>query len=71
MALNPDKCHFVILGCNKFFQYFSFKNTITKNFTEKKILGIVVDNSLNFKSHLKKICKKANQKSVHLHTFQN
>ena len=28
----------------------------------RKILGITIDNKLTFKSHLKKICKKANQK---------
>ena len=28
----------------------------------QKILGITIDNKLTFKSHLKNICKKANQK---------
>ena len=35
---------------------------IIKNVTEEKVLGIVIDNNLNFKSHMKKICEKANQK---------
>ena len=48
---------------NKPFPDFSFKNTIIKNVTEEKILGIVIDNNLNFKSHLKKIYEKANQKT--------
>ena len=61
MVLNPDKCHFPTLGFNKPFQDFSFKNTIIKNVTEEKILGIVIGNNLNFKSHKKKICEKANQ----------
>ena len=33
-----------------------------KNVSEEKILGITIDNKLSFKSHLKNICKKANQK---------
>ena len=61
MILNPDKCHY-FLGFNKPFPDFSFKNSIFKNATEEKILGIVIDNNLNFKSHMKKICEKANQK---------
>ena len=66
MALNPDKCHFLTLGF-KIFPDFFFENTIIKNFTEEKILGIVLDNNLNFKSHMEKL----NKSSVHLQEFQN
>ena len=62
MVLNPDKCHFITLGFNKPIPDFSFKNTIIKNVTEEKILRILIDNNLNFKSHMKKICEKAKQK---------
>ena len=62
MVLNPHKYHFLTLGFNKSFPDFSFKNTIIKNITEEKILEIVIDNNLNFKSNMKKICEKANQK---------
>ena len=60
--LNPDKCHFLTLGFNKPFPDFSFKNTIIKNVIEEKILGIVIDNNLNFKYHMKKTYEKANEK---------
>ena len=60
MVLNPDKCHFLTLGFNKPFLVFFFENTIIV--TEEKILGIVIDSNLNFKSQMKKICNKANQK---------
>ena len=33
-----------------------------KNSSEEKILGITIDNKLKFKSHVKKLCKKASQK---------
>ena len=62
MVPNPDKCHSLTLGFNKPFPDFSFESSIIKNVTEEKILGIVIDRNLNFKSHMKKICNKANQK---------
>ena len=49
MVLNPHKCHFLILGFNKLFPDFSFENTIIKNVTEEKILGIVIDNKRCYK----------------------
>ena len=52
VVLNPDKCHFLTQGFNNPFPDFSFKNTIIKNVTEEKILGIVIDNNFNFKSHI-------------------
>ena len=61
MILNPNKRHFLTLGVNKPLPDFSFENII-KNVTREKILGIVIDNNLNFKSHMKKTYKKANQK---------
>ena len=33
-----------------------------KMYEKKKLLGITIDNKLIFKSHLKNICKEANQK---------
>ena len=59
MVLNPGKCHFLTLGFNKPLPDFSFKNTIIKNVTDEKILGIVIDNN---QINNKKICEKANQK---------
>ena len=53
---------FLTLSFNKPFPDCSFENTIIKNVTEEKILRIVIDNYLNFKSHMKKICEKAKQK---------
>ena len=66
MILNPDKYHVLTLGFSKPFLAFSFKNTIIKNVTKEKILGVVIDNNLNFKSHTKEICEKANQKHTAL-----
>ena len=62
MVLNADKCHFLTVGFNKPFPDFSFNDATIKNVTKEKILRIVIDNKLYLKSHLKNICKRANQK---------
>ena len=62
MILNPDKCYFLTLGFQDAQPNFSYDNITIKNVSEEKILGITIDNKLTFKSHLKNICKKANQK---------
>ena len=50
------------LGQNTVNQTFVCDNTEMKNSKEDKILGVVIDNKLRFKSHVKNICKKASQK---------
>ena len=62
IVVNLDKRHFLTLDFNKAFPDFSIKNAIITNVTEEKILGIVIDNHLSFKSHMKKTCEKTNQK---------
>ena len=62
MTLNPDNCYFLTVGFQDTQSNFSYDNITIKNLSEDKILGITTDNKLTFKSHLKIICKKANQK---------
>ena len=62
VILNPDIYYFLTLPFQDTKPNFSHDNLIIKNVSEKNILGITVDNKLTFKSHLKNICKKANQK---------
>ena len=59
MVLSPDKFHFLTLGFNNFFPNFCFENTIIKNVTEEKTLGIVIDDNPNFRSLMKNICGKS------------
>ena len=47
---------------SKPFLDFSFENIIIKNVTEEKILGVLIENNFNFKSHVNNIYNKANQK---------
>ena len=41
---------------------FIFDNFIFNNSNEEKILGIIIDNKLTFKGHIKILCRKAAQK---------
>ena len=50
------------LGLTNSLPDFSYKDVIIKNTTQERVLGITIDNKLNFKAHLKNICKVANQK---------
>ena len=41
---------------------FVYDNNKMKNSKEDKVLGVITDNKLRFKSHVKHLCKKASQK---------
>ena len=43
-------------------EMFNFNNLTIKNSKEVEILGIKIDNNLNFNNHIKSICWKAGQK---------
>ena len=45
MVRNADKCHFLTVSFNEPFSDFSFSDT-TENVTDEKIVGIVIDNTL-------------------------
>ena len=59
MVLNPDKCHFTILDFQDQNFDFHYKNVVIRISTDEKILGITIDNKLNFKSHVINICTVA------------
>ena len=40
-----------------------------KNSKEEKILGVIIDNKIRFKSHLKNLCKKGFSKDLGFVTF--
>ena len=62
MVLNADKYHFMRLSKDMENDTFIFNSFIFNNSNEEKILGITIDNKLNFKSYIKILCKKATQK---------
>ena len=63
MILNPGKSYYMCLGKNlDDNEVLNFNNLIIKSSKEVEILGINKDKNLNFKNHIKSICKKAGQK---------
>ena len=67
-VLNAGECHFLPVGFNESFPDFSISNTTIENVTEQNILGIVINNKLNFYVSFKKIyAKRLTKNSVHSH----
>ena len=71
MVLIPGKCHFMCIGSNCADKSFIFENAALENSKEVTILGITIDNKLNFQSHIKNLCKKASQKLWALSRLSN
>ena len=76
MILNPGKCYFMCIGKNvSDSELLNLNDLNLKNCKEVEVLVITIDRNLNFKRHIKNICKKAGQKlkallkiSSHLNT---
>ena len=62
LVLNSDKCHFMTLGTPNTLPNFKCKNITIKNSASEKLLGVIIDNKLDFTEHLNTVCKKANLK---------
>ena len=60
MKSNSDKCHLIIVN-NQDNNIKIGKDIITSK-TSVKLLGVTIDNKLNFNEHVDNICKKANNK---------
>ena len=63
MVLNPTKCSFMFLGVDNELQTnLVCGNETLKNSKQEKVLGVTIDNKLNFATHLSNITKNANIK---------
>ena len=62
IMLNSDKCHFLTLGTPNTLPSFKCKKITIKNSASEKLLGVIVDNKLDFMEHINTVCKKANLK---------
>ena len=63
MILNPGKCCFMCIGKNVSDSELLNRNDLSlKNCNDVEVLGITTDRNLNFKGHIKNICRKAGQK---------
>ena len=64
MVANPDKFQLMFLGKKvKDPINLSVNNISIKSVDSVKLLGVEIDNKLNFVEHIKNICKKANNKT--------
>ena len=62
MKLNSDKCKFIICGKKDHSESIMVGGSEIKEESCVKLLGIYIDNKLNFDFHISKIVKKANSK---------
>ena len=60
MKSNEDKCH--LLVSNREDVSIQIGNEIIEGNSSVKLLGVTIDNNLNFNEHVTKICNKASQK---------
>ena len=60
MKSNNDKSHLLI--ANNFGNKINVANNVITGGNSVKLLGVTIDNKLNFDEHVDKICKKANNK---------
>ena len=63
MVLNTEKCSFLLLSLDDSLQTNLVCGAeILKNTTQEKMLGVTLDNKLNFATHLLNITKNVNKK---------
>ena len=63
MVLNSGKCHFMCLAQNTANEIFAYDNIEMKKSKEQKILGVINENKVRFKSHVTNLFKKVSQRS--------
>ena len=62
MKLNEGKCHLLTFGTNQDDIKVSVGEAIIKESSGEKLLGVIIDITLNLKSHVSNLCKRASQK---------
>ena len=69
MKLNADKCHLLISGHKHEWIWAMIGKDMIWESQCEKLLGVTIDNELNFKIHILDICKKANSKLTALRRY--
>ena len=57
------------LGNNTENETFLFHNILMENSKEQKLVGVIIDNKLNFKCHVSELSKKPSQKVAALSSY--
>ena len=65
MVFNPRKCEFMGFGKNNENEVFTYHEIQLKKTATKKLLGITIDEHLNFNEHLTNVCKKDSKSLMH------
>ena len=74
MIANPDKFHSIILSQNRIDTSdlkVKVGNKVIKSEPNVKLLGVKIDNELNFNSHVSDLCKNASAQLNALFRFKN
>ena len=61
-GIKPKKCRYICIGRNTENGKFEFDDLLKENSKEEVVLGITIDIKLTFDSHIKNVCRKADQK---------
>ena len=61
LQMNADKCHLLISKCDKDVSII-LENEIIECSSSVKLLGVTIDNKLDFTEHISKLCKKVSSK---------
>ena len=62
MAVNPEKFQVLFVGCGDNPILLDINGITIPSSLSVKLLGVTIDNQLNFSHHIKDMCSKANQK---------
>ena len=69
--LNPEKCHLLIGGHRYQQQFVNIGGNKVWETVRERLLGIEIDNELDFKGHVLNLCRTANQKLSALIRFSS
>ena len=61
MKMNEDKSHLLVLGSKDEEATVSSFRSLVQESDEEKFLGMTLDRTLSFKTHVSNLCKKASQ----------
>ena len=71
MKMNEDKSHLLVFGNKDDEVTVNVSGSRIKESDEEKLLGVTLDETLNFKSHVNTLCKKASKSCMHWHECQD
>ena len=71
LKVNTDKFSYIIFGKNVAAENILLNGNIIKPVTDVKILGLSIDNSLNYSKHISNLCQKAGRKIQAIRRLKN